>query len=239
LSTSKKAPGKKPEDEGKSGLWIMALTAAAVAAAAIAAYLYVPSKEGGSPSGGGPAVSGVMAPGPLPENALGRDDAPVTVIEYASMTCSHCAEFHTTVFPKLKEEYIDTGKVRYILREFPGDSVAFSISALARCAGKDKYFSFVGAVFTTFDKWACRECDIKGGIMNLWKQTGMSEAEFDRCLDEKSNKAMLDGINEVRHRGLQDYGVNATPTIFVNGTMLTGGNTFEELEKAIDPLLTG
>ena len=92
MSTSKKAPGKKPEDEGKSGLWIMALTAAAVAAAAIAAYLYVPSKEGGSPSGGGPAVSGVMAPGPLPENALGRDDAPVTVIEYASMTCSHCAE---------------------------------------------------------------------------------------------------------------------------------------------------
>ena len=94
-------------------------------------------------------------------------------------------------------------------------------------------------MFSTFDSWACQDCDVKAGIMNLWKQSGKAESDFDQCLDPKANKAMLDGINEVRARGLEKYGVSATPTIFVNGKLLSGSNTLEELEKAIEPLLKG
>jgi len=229
LSKSKKSAG----GEGKSGLTFIILGALAVLIAAGAAYLYIPSQSGEV------AIGGVMEPGPLPEYALGSADAPVTVIEYASMTCHHCADFHKTVLPKLKQQYIDTGKVRYILREFPGDQVAFSISALARCAGEQKFYPFIDAVFSTYDNWACGDCDTKGGIMTLWKQAGKSEADFDKCLDPEGNKAVLAGINEIRKKGLEEYGVDATPTIFVNGNKLTGGNTIEELEKAINPLLGG
>lgn len=229
MSKSKNSTG----GGGKLSPTIMIVGALAVLIAATAAYLYMPSQSGGTVAGS------VMEAGPLPEYALGKADAPVTIIEYASMTCHHCADFHKTVLPKLKQQYIDTGKVRYILREFPGDQIAFSISALARCAGEQKFYPFVDAVFSTYDSWACSDCDTKGSIMTLWKQAGKSEADFDKCLDPEGNKDMLAGINEVRRRGLEQYGVNSTPTIFINGEMLTGGNTIEELEKAINPLLKG
>ena len=237
MSTPKKAP-----ESGKSNQTNLILGGLALVLIALAAYFFMPTQSANGPdggvAGGSDVTPGLMDPGPLPENVMGSADAPVTVIEYASMTCSHCADFHNNVLPGLKKKYIDTGKVRYILREFPGERIAYSISALARCLGPDKYFAFVDAVFSTFDNWACRDCDIKAGIMNLWKQAGKTEEDFNACFDPESNKAILDGINEVSARG-KTYGVEATPTLFVNGRKLTGGNTLEELEAAIDPLLKG
>ncbi len=178
-----------------------------------------------------------MAPGPLPENAIGSQSAPVTIVEYTSITCSHCAAFHKNVLPGLKQKYIDTGKVRYVLRDFPLDNTAFAASALARCAGAKKYFAFIDALFATLETWHCLDCDIEAGLMRLWKQTGMGEDKFKQCLDPKANKAMLDGINGIRKRGSETFGVNATPAFFVNGKPTFGIVTLEDLEKAIIPLL--
>jgi protein-disulfide isomerase len=179
-----------------------------------------------------PSPAELAEAGPLGDQAQGAENAPVTIIEYASMTCGHCAEFHNKTYPTLKSKYIDTGKVRYILREFPLDPIAAGAFMLARCAGKDKYFPLVEAFFAQQNTWAVRQPIPP--MLAIAKQAGFTEDSFKECL---ANQQVLDGIEWVRRRGQEKFGVNSTPTFFVNGKVVRGTMTVEELEKHIEPYL--
>jgi protein-disulfide isomerase len=177
----------------------------------------------------------LMKPDALPEMSMGNDKASVTVIEYASMTCPHCAHFQETTFPELKKRYIDTGKVRYIFREFPLDSLAGAAFMLARCAGeKDppKYFALVDTLFRQQRQWAVEKP--LAPLLAIAKQAGFTEQTFNACL---ANQKVLDGIESVRQRAVKQFKVQSTPTFFVNGTAYPGALTIDEMAKAIDPLL--
>jgi protein-disulfide isomerase len=175
----------------------------------------------------------LMQPGPLGDMALGDEKAPVTIIEYASMTCPHCAAFHATTFPELKKRYIDTGKVRFIFREFPLDQLALAGFLLARCAGPDKYFPMIDTLFQKQKEWVIQKP--LGPLMAIAKQAGMSETAFNECLQ---NQKLVDGIEDVRQRAMK-LKVESTPSFFVNGKPLRGAFSIEDFEKAIAPLVKG
>jgi protein-disulfide isomerase len=199
-----------------------------VAAAAGAGYYFWKPQEGA-----GPVIdtSSISTPGPLPEMALGPADAPVTIIEYASMTCPHCAHFQETTFPELKKRYIDSGKVRFISREFPLDDLATAAFMLARCAGPDRYFAVVDTLFQQQRSWLV-DPPIPA-LFNLAKQMGFSETSFNACLNDRKLQA---DITATATRGSK-FGVNSTPTFFINGKVMRGAGTIEEFAKQIDPLL--
>jgi protein-disulfide isomerase len=175
----------------------------------------------------------ILVPPPLGDRVLGKDDAPVTVIEYASMTCPHCAHFAETTYPELKKRYIDTGKVKYIFREFPLDPLAAGASMLARCADKEQFYPLLETLFQQQRKWAV-EKPIPH-LMAIAKQAGMSEQKFNACL---SDQKMLDAMQVEQKRATEKFGVNSTPTLFVNGKKVVGGVTIDDLAKVIDPLLS-
>jgi len=174
----------------------------------------------------------LMQAGPLGDQALGSDNAPVTIIEYASMTCPHCARFAVETFPKLRKEYIDTGKVRYILREFPFDALAAGAFMLARCVDKDRYYTVIDLLFRTQKDWVVDQP--LGPLLKTVKQAGFSEDTFNACLD---NKNALKSIQWVRKHAAEELNVKVTPTFFINGQVTEGAMSFEDLEKRIDPLL--
>jgi len=183
------------------------------------------------------AAAELMKPDALPEMVMGDDKAPVTVIEYASMTCPHCAHFQEVTFPELKKRYIDTGKVRYIFREFPLDSLAAAAFMLARCSGQDdktKYFAMIDTMFRQQQQWAV-EKPIPP-LLAIAKQAGFTEKSFDACL---SNQKVLDGIESIRQRAVNQFKVESTPTFFINGTKFPGALSIEDMAKAIDPYLKG
>ncbi|QBR70559.1 disulfide bond formation protein DsbA [Beijerinckiaceae bacterium] len=177
----------------------------------------------------------LMAVQALPDVALGKSDAPVTIVEYASMTCGHCAAFHTATFPELKSKYIDTGKVRFILREFPLDPLATAGFMLARCAGDDKRNAIVDLLFTQQKNWAFSEKPLEA-LTSLLKQTGMSQASFEACLKDQD---LYDKITKVHDLAAEKFGVNATPTFFINGKKENGEIPPDGLAKLLDPLLKG
>jgi protein-disulfide isomerase len=177
-------------------------------------------------------VEQLMAEGALPDVVEGQANAPVTVVEYASMTCSHCAAFATKVYPALKSKYIDTGKAKLILREFPLDPLATAGFMLARCSG-DKREAMIELLFAQQKNWAFVDKPLDG-LLNVVKQTGMTQETFERCLKDQ---ALYDKINMVRDRGAEKFGVNATPTFFINGKRVSGEMTVEQLDKEIAPLL--
>jgi protein-disulfide isomerase len=179
------------------------------------------------------AQAELMQPGPLGEEVLGDDKAPVTIIEYASMTCPHCAHFALTTFPQLKEKYIDTGKVRYILREFPFDKIALAAFKVARCAGdKEKYFAMVDLLFRTQANWAVEHA--AQPMLAVARQAGITEDRFKACL---ADQKLQDGIEWVRKRATDKFGVSSTPTFFINGEMRVGAMTFDDMQKMIDSLI--
>ncbi|WEX07808.1 DsbA family protein [Chelativorans sp. AA-79] len=173
----------------------------------------------------------LLQPGALPEKALGPEDAPVTIVEYASMTCSHCASFHAHTFPALKEKYIDTGKVHFIMREFPFDPRAEAGFMLARCA-EDKYFPMVDVLFKQQNNWAPVQ-DARAALFNIAKLAGFSQESFEACL---TNQKLLDDVRAVRARGAE-FGVEATPTFFIDGKKYSGAMSIEQMSAIIDPLL--
>jgi protein-disulfide isomerase len=175
----------------------------------------------------------LMKSGPLPDLVLGNADAPITVVEYASMTCGHCAHFHTTVFPTLKERYVDTGKVRFIMREFPLDNLAAAAAMLARCAGDGKTFPLISVLFAKQDDWAFVKGDPRPELLKFAKQAGFTQESFEKCLTDQK---LLDDIAAVRSRAAETFGVNATPTFFVNGKKLNGVS-LADFEKAFEPIL--
>ena len=182
-------------------------------------------------------MSDLMKPHTLPDMAMGDDKAPVTVIEYASMTCSHCAHFQEATFPELKKRYIDTGKVRYIFREFPLDSLAAAAFMLARCTGQDdktKYFALVDTLFRQQRTWAVEKP--LAPLLAIAKQAGFTQQTFDACL---SNQKILDGIENMRDRAAKEFKVESTPTFFINGTKAAGALSIEDMAKLIDPQVKG
>jgi len=177
-------------------------------------------------------------PSPLGDMTLGKDDAPITIIEYASMTCPHCAHFTIETFPKLKEKYIDTGKVKFIFREFPLDPLAAGASMLARCADKDKFFSLLDLLFHTQTQWAVQN-PIEP-LFNVVKQAGFSRESFNSCLDTRNNensRKILNAIESTRNRGADKLQVSSTPTFFINGKRVSGALSIEEMEKELAPYL--
>jgi len=173
----------------------------------------------------------VMKPPALGDMALGAEEgAKVTIIEYASATCPHCAAYHKDAWKKLKAEYVDTKKIRYIFREFPTNDAALAAFMIARSAPKDAYFPLMDVFFETLETWAQ---DPRNGLLNIAKQAGFTEAKFDETL---KNEALAKGILEIREDGSK-FGVEGTPSFFINGEKFDGERTFEAFKAAIDPLL--
>lgn len=180
-----------------------------------------------------PSVGDVAVPGPLGDIWLGAAEAKVTVVEYASLTCSHCANFHANTWPAFKAKYVDSGKVRFTLREFPLDPLATAGFMLARCNGNDKYYAISDLLFTQQKNWAFVEKPVDS-LASLVKQAGFTQESFEACLKRQD---LYDAVNAVKNRGSEKLGVNSTPTFFVNGQRHSGALTLAELEKIIDPLL--
>jgi len=172
--------------------------------------------------------SDLMQAGPLGDMALGDPKAPNVVIEYASMTCSHCQRFNAEVFKPFKAKYIDTGKVYYILRDFPLDPVATSAIMLAHCAPPERFFAIVDLLFEKQGQWAFVD-DPKAALFSLTKQVGFTQESFDACL---ANQKILAGVNAVRERGAK-FGVSATPTFFFNGKKEDGEQTLANIDKLL------
>jgi protein-disulfide isomerase len=176
-----------------------------------------------------PPQTELMAPGPLGERVMGKSTAPVTVIEYVSLTCPHCAQFQKELFPRMKKEFIDTGKVRYIVREFPIGRTAGTAAIVNRCAPEDKYFFLLNQFLTRQPEWVSQEVRPEA-IYAVAKASGMSRETFDKCL---SNQTIIDGLTEVKQRGRQ-FGVIGTPTFFINGRKAQGVVTYDQIKAMIE-----
>ena len=179
-------------------------------------------------------VDELMVPGPLGEKALGADSAPVTIVEYASMTCGHCARFHETTYHGLKEKYVDTGKVRFVFREFPLDNIALGVFMLARCAPEQAYFDVVDLFFKTQRDWAVAGQNPRPALFNVAKQVGFTQESFESCL---KNQNLVDGIIAVKETGRTKFKVDSTPTFFINGKRVSGALSLDAMGEHIDPLL--
>jgi protein-disulfide isomerase len=169
------------------------------------------------------------------EHVLGNPQAPVTIIEYASLTCPHCAQFHNEVLPQLKERYIEPGKVRMIYRDFPLDQRALTAAALAHCAGPDRYFSFLDVLFQTQASWAQSD-DYVAALKRLGKLGGLTEEQMDACL---ADDQLSDGILRTRLEGQNQHQIGSTPTFIIDGQTYAGARDIEELSALIDPLIDG
>jgi protein-disulfide isomerase len=166
------------------------------------------------------------------DRILGKPDAPITIIEYASMTCPHCAHFENDVLPKIKKKWIDPGKAKLILRDFPLDQSALRAAMIARCAAPDRFYAFVDTFFATQEQWVVAP-DYKAALLRLAKLGGMSPEQFDRCL---ADKALENKVVASRLVAGKVLGVDATPTFFVNGKKFSGAPTVEEFDKLLSGL---
>lgn len=178
-------------------------------------------------------LSTLMDAGPLKEMVLGDEEAPVTIVEYASLTCGHCARFHRETLPDIKKKYIETGKAKLYMREFPFDPRATAAIMLARCAPEDSFFPMVDILFQQQSNWA-RSTDVVAEFSKIAKLAGFTQESFNACL---KNQELLDNVRAVRKKAEEDYGVDATPTFFINGTKYAGNMSAEEMSKIIDDLL--
>jgi len=181
------------------------------------------------------SAADVAKPVSLPDMALGPANAPVPITEFASMTCPHCAAFNADVFPKIKSTYIDTGKIRYIFREFPLDIKAAAGSMLARCIAKDdagKYFAVIDMLFKQQGDWVMK--NTTETLTRIGKQAGLSQEQVEACLKDQ---ALLDKIAADQKYAVDVLKVNSTPTFFINGEVIKGEASFDEFDKKIKSLL--
>jgi protein-disulfide isomerase len=177
------------------------------------------------------ATAGALAVGPE-DRVLGKPDASITIIEYASFTCPHCAHFAIDVLPKLKEKWIDSGKARLVVREFPRDEPDLRAAMVARCAPPDRYFPLIDTLFEQQEKWVLAR-DYRAALETLAKLAGIGSEEFGKCLaDKKLEETLLQG----RLTAVQTLGVNSTPTFFINGKKFDGEPTVEAIDKQLTEL---
>lgn len=181
-----------------------------------------------------PSVPDVMRPGPIPEFSIGRDDAPVTLIKYASLTCPFCKRFQSSVFPTLKREYIDTGKVRFIIREFPIGKTSGMATIALRCAPMSRYLDLYQRYLNQQAQWVSQEVRIEP-ILKVAQGVGLTAEQFDSC---RQNQGMIAALNQVKDRG-RELGVIGTPNFFVNGRLVKKELGLQELREMIDPLVDG
>jgi protein-disulfide isomerase len=180
-------------------------------------------------------VTALMMPGPLGDMTLGDPNAPVTVIEYASMTCPHCQRFHAETYPTLKAKYIDTGKVYFVLREFPLDPLAFAAIMTARCSGNEHFFDVVDTLFDHQEEWAFVREPVDA-LISFVQPYGIGPTEFDDCI---ANLDIFEHVDFVASRGADTFGVEGTPTFFFNGRKAVGELSVGDLDKILSPLLGG
>lgn len=175
----------------------------------------------------------LMKPGPLGEKELGKPNAPNTIIEYASLTCPFCYKFHLSTYQRIKKELIDTGKVRYIIREFPIGRSAGTAAIITRCAPEKDYFVLFDKYLRQQRKWVSQDV-LPDAIFKIASQTGMSRQAFDACL---TNKKVEDGLALVKQRG-REFGISGTPTFFVNGKKARGDLTFDQITAMMGAKVT-
>ncbi len=222
--------------------------AALLAAGTTAFSLFSPSLSWGHvplPRGSAPTprsepqisipLEDLLQPGPLEEMSEGDENAPVIIVQYTSLTCAHCARFHNNVYPLLKKNFFDTGKVRLIMREFPGDRVALAASMMTRCADKSQYFPLVKILFKTQAVWA-RAQDPVTELFKISKLAGFTEEKFNTCL---TNKEIAGGLRDTMNRGRSTFTVSSPPTFFIDGQKVSGGLSFEDFEKLVLQHLNG
>jgi protein-disulfide isomerase len=173
-------------------------------------------------------TAGALALSPE-DRVLGKSDAPITIIEYASLTCPHCRHFDTDVLPKLKEKWIDPGKAKLVFRDYPLDEPAVHAAMVARCAPSDRYFGFIDAIFAGQEQWAVAP-DPKAALARLALLGGVSKEQFDACL---ANKTVENKVLGSRLVATQQLGVNSTPTFFINGKKFEGAPTEEAFDAAL------
>ena len=163
------------------------------------------------------------------DRVLGKPDAPVTIVEYASLTCPHCAHFATDVLPKLKEKWIDTGKARLVMRDYPLDEPALRAAMIARCVPADKFYAFIDTLFGAQRQWVLSK-DYKADLARLALLGGMSKKQFDECL---ANKSIEDKVLQSRLTATEQLGINSTPTFFINGNKFDGAPEFDAMDAAL------
>lgn len=181
-----------------------------------------------------PTIEQVMLAGPLPEMALGSPNAPVTIIKYASLTCPYCRQFQLQTFPELKRTYIDTGKVRFILREFPIGFQSGAATVALRCAPPERYFDLYTKFMTQQNVWVSQEVRLDP-IFKVASQVGMTREQFDAC---RQNQSMISGLQWVKERG-RTLGVIGTPNFFVNGRLIKTQLGMKEIRDLVEPVLAG
>ena len=164
---------------------------------------------------------------------LGNKDAKVTVIEYASMTCIHCANFHKDIYPKIKENYIDTNKIKFIYRDFPLDKQALFGSVLAKCAPKEKYFDFVKLILSTQKKWVTSDDTFIDKLKNIGKLAGLTESKINNCFKDEQ---IVDNIINIRTFAERKYNISSTPSFIINNKKYSA-MSYENFEKIIENLI--
>jgi protein-disulfide isomerase len=175
-------------------------------------------------------VADLLAPGALPDSWIGSKDAPITIVEYASMTCPHCAAFHAETWPALKSKYIDTGKARFVLREFPLDPLATAGFMLARCAGPDKRNAVTDLLFDQQKNWAFVDKPVDALAATV-RQAGINQAQFEACLKDQN---LYSQVNQMRDQASSKFNIQATPTFFINGRKYTGELSVAQVDKDIE-----
>ena len=183
------------------------------------------------PDQGSVDTAKLLADAPMEEKIVGEANAPITIIEYASMTCPHCANFHNNTWPAIKEKYVDTGKARLIFREFGFDPRAEAGFMLARCSG-DNYFAMIDVLFKQQESWS-RAPDGKAALLKIARLAGFSQESFEACLTDQK---LLDDVRAVKNRGANEFRVDSTPTFFINGKKYTGALSVGEMSAIIDSM---
>lgn len=216
------------------------LTALAFAALLAAATALAPPVTPAAQAAGPDQVDQVdlVKEGELKNIQVGKDDAPVTIVEYASLTCGHCASFHNTVYPEIKSKYVDTGKARMILREFPLNARAYAASMITRCVGEDRALPLISGLFQNQAEWAFKRSndEFKDELFNFTKQAGLSKDDFNKCLGDDK---LLENLTAQFTKASQVFGVDATPAFFINGKRLRGAPSVENMSEAIEEALAG